>query len=162
VSAAGVRLWPWVPAGLLTCMLAGLGTMAVIATRDPGFALERDYYEKAVAYDRVIAQRAENARLGWSAHVAVGSASSRDDTSLVIRLRDGAGPATGARVTVEALRNASAGRVLEAELTERSAGEYEGRLPLGYGGLWEIRVTAQLGNDRFTAVERTVVSEAAP
>ena len=47
-------------------MLIGLGTMATIATRDPGFALERDYYQKAVNYDRVIAQRGENARLGWS------------------------------------------------------------------------------------------------
>ena len=162
MSSVGVRVWPWVPAGLLTCMLAGLGTMAVIATRDPGFALERDYYKKAVAYDSVIAQRAENARLGWSAQTDVGPASLRDETLLVIRLRDRVGPAVGARVSVEALRNASAGRVLEAELTARSAGEYEGRLPLGYGGLWEFRVTAERGSDRFTAVERTFVPEAAP
>jgi nitrogen fixation protein FixH len=162
MSAVGPRVWPWVPAGLLACMLAGLGSMAVIATRDPGFALERDYYAKAVTYDRVIAQRAENARLGWSAQADVGRASSRDGTELVVRLKDAAGPATGARVRIEALRNASAGRVLEAELTERSAGEYEGRLPMHYGGLWEIRVTAERGNDRFTAVERKVVSEATP
>ena len=162
MSALGARLWPWVPAALLTCMLAGLGTMALIATHDPGFALERDYYTKAVAYDGVIAQRAENARLGWSVDADVGLASSREGTLLVIRLKDVAEPVTGAQVSIEALRNAAAAVVLEAELAERSPGEYASRLPIRRGGLWEIRVTAKRGSDRFTSVERTTVPEAAP
>ena len=44
MTTLGARVWPWVPAGLLGAMLIGLGTMATIAIRDPGFALERDYY----------------------------------------------------------------------------------------------------------------------
>lgn len=162
MSGNGARLWPWVPAALLTCMLAGLGTMAAIAMRDPGFALERDYYQKAVAYDGVIAQRAVNARLGWNVDADVGRASSPEGTLLVIRLTDAAGPVRGAHVSVEALRNAAAAVVLEAELAERSPGKYACRLPMRHGGLWEVRVTAKRGSDRFTSVERTIVSEAAP
>lgn len=160
MSVDAARLWPWVPAALLTSMLAGLGTMAVIAARDPGFALERRYYEKAVAYDGVIAQRAENARLGWLATADVGHAA--PDTLVVIRLREASGPLTGARVSVEALRNATAGVVLEADLTERAPGEYTCRIPMRRGGIWELRLRAERGSDRFTATLRTTVSEAAP
>jgi hypothetical protein len=44
--------WAWVPATLLGSMLAGLGIMAYIAVDDPTFALEPDYYDKAVHWDR--------------------------------------------------------------------------------------------------------------
>jgi hypothetical protein len=141
-------------------MLAGLGTLATIAAADPGFALERDYYEKAVAYDREIAQRAENARLGWSLETEVGPVVAGRDRRLVVRVRDAAGPVAGARVTVEALRNAAAREPLDAELVEHRAGEYEGRLPLRAAGLWEFRLTLERGRDRFTRVERQDVPEA--
>jgi len=162
MSTVAARVWPWVPVGLLGSMLAGLFAMAAIAVRDPGFALERDYYKKAVAFDREIAQRVENERLGWTVRVDAGAAAPRSDTTLVVELRDATGPITGARVNVEALRNAAAANGLEALLTERRPGEYEARLPLRRGGLWEIRISASRGADRFTRVERRDVAEAAP
>jgi nitrogen fixation protein FixH len=143
-------------------MLAGLGAMAVIATRDPGFALERDYYAKAVAYDRVIAQRGENARLGWLLRSELGDASSGGVTPFVVSVRNAGGPVTGARVSVEALRNASAQRSVDATLAERAPGEYSGELALARGGLWELRLTVERGRERFTAVERRDVAEARP
>lgn len=160
MSTLGARIWPWVPAGLLACMLTGLGTLATIAARDPGFALERDYYEKAVAYDGEIAQRAENARLGWSIDSEVGPSVSGNERRFVVRARDAAGAITGARVSVEALRNATAQRPVDAELVERAAGEYEARLSLREAGLWEFRLTLERGRDRFTTIERKDVMEA--
>ncbi len=162
MTALSARVWPWVPVGLLACMLAGLGTMATIAVRDPGFALERDYYAKAVAYDRVIAQRGENARLAWSLQTKVGEAAVGTSTLLVVEAHDAGGPITGARVSVEAIRNASAQSSLETTLIERAPGEYEGRLPLGRGGLWELRLMLVRGADRFTAVERREIAERRP
>ncbi|HEX6764498.1 MAG TPA: FixH family protein [Polyangiaceae bacterium] len=158
----GARIWPFVPAALLVCMLTGLGSMAAIAADDPGFALERDYYRKAVAYDREIAQRGENARLAWSAQTELGSASPGASTELVVRLRDQKGPVTGAMLSVEALRNATAARVLETKLAERAPGEYAGHLSMARGGLWELRLTAERGGERFTSVERRDVVEARP
>ena len=159
MTSLGARVWPWVPVGLLSCMLAGLGTMAAIAVRDPSFALERDYYAKAVAYDRVIAQRGENARLAWSIQTDVGDAVFGSSTSLLVKARDAGGPLIGARVSVEAIRNASAQHSLETALVERAPGEYEGRLPLERGGLWELRLTLVRGADRFTTVERRDIVE---
>ena len=162
MTTLGARIWPWVPAGLLGAMLTGLGTMATLATRDPGFALERDYYQKAVNYDGVIAQRGENARLGWSVLTEVTPAGSTRERLLVVRARDAQGPIRGARGSVEALRNATAATPLDMPLVERAPGEYEARLPPVRGGLWEFRLTLDRGADRFTTVARHDVTDIAP
>lgn len=158
-TTVGAKVWPWVPVGLLASMLAGLATMATIAVHDPGFSLERDYYKKAVNYDREIEQRAENARLGWSTEVELGSARPHERTALTVRLRDEHGVIEGARGAVEALRNASASRVLAARLEEVAPGTYRTTLPLDYGGLWELRLSFERAHDRMTAVVRRDVTE---
>jgi hypothetical protein len=159
VSTRGARIWPWVPGGLLASMLTGLGTLAVIATNDPGFALERDYYRKAVRYDREVAQRTENARLGWK----LGATLSRDETggttSLLVTAEDPHGPLAGARVTVEAIENARASTVYDLTLVEGSRGSYRGSLPSRRGGLWELRLRADRGSERFTQVARVNLPE---
>ena len=162
MSTVAARVWPWVPVGLLACMLAGLGSMALIATRDPGFALERDYYVKAVHYDREIAQRAVNARLGWSVVSTLGVAGQGSSTPLDVQIRTRAGLMKGARVSVQALRNASASVVLEARCEERAPGHYYAALPLGHGGLWELRFVVEHGADRFTQVVRHDVAGGTP
>jgi hypothetical protein len=161
VSALSVRIWPWVPAGLLASMLAGLGSMAVIASRDPGFALERDYYAKAVHYDREIEQRARNARLGWSVVSTVGAAVPGSPTRLDVQVRGRSGFEQGARVSVQALRNASASLVLEARCEESAPGRYHADLPLGHAGLWEFRFVVERGSDRFTEIVRHDVTDGA-
>ena len=160
VTTASARFWAFVPAGLLAAMLAGLGTMATIAVRDPGFATEQNYYEKAVLYDQEIAQRAENARLGWKLEVSVAAAA--PSSSIVLRIRDRGGPVAGARVRLVALRNAQSSVVLNTQLLEAASGEYRGSLPLVRGGLWELRVSAERGAERFTQIERRLVAEPAP
>jgi hypothetical protein len=143
-------------------MLAGLGTMAVIASRDPGFALERDYYAKAVHYDREIEQRGRNARLGWSVVSTLGVAAPDSPTRLHVQIRAQSGLVQGARVSVQALRNASASVVLEARCEESAPGHYHADLPLGHGGLWEFRFVVEQGSERFTEVVRHDVAGGAP
>lgn len=162
MTTLSTRIWPWVPAGLLACMLAGLGSLALIASRDPGFALERDYYAKAVNYDREIEQRAANARLGWSVESQLGRATPHSTTPLEVRVRARSGLVQGARVSVQALRNASASVVLEARCQEREPGRYQAALPLGHGGVWELRFVVAHGAERFTQIVRHDVLDGAP
>ena len=156
---SSARFWSFVPAGLLGCMLIGLGTMATIAIRDPGFALEQNYYEKAVNYDAEIAQRAVNAQLDWRLDPSLGAAEPGDDSPIVLVVRNTSGPIHGADVRVTAIRNSRAARVLEARLNETAPGDYRASLPLGSGGLWELRFSVQRGADRFTQVVRRDVAE---
>lgn len=159
MSLTSEKLWPWVPVALLAVMLTGLGVMASLAIDDSSFALERDYYAKAVAFDAEIAQRAQNAQLGWSLAASAEPARPGQPSRVAVRLDDADGALDGARVRVEALRNAAAGRVLEAELSEVAPGRYEAELPLERGGLWELRFSVTRGGARFTKSERLDVSQ---
>lgn len=152
--------WAWVPAGLLAAMLLGLLSMALIASRDPGFALERDYYKKGVAFDREIAQREENARLNWDVEAVSGPMTLDGRALLVVRLRSADAPVAGASAKLEALRNASAARVVEAPMREAAPGEYHAHLPLNRGGLWEFRLRFEREKEQFTHVVRLDVAEA--
>jgi hypothetical protein len=154
--------WAFVPAGLLVTLLGGLVSMAVIASDDPGFALERDYYRKAVGYDAEIAQRAENARLAWDIELVEPALGRHGRALVAARVRAGTEALTGARVSVQAICNANANRVVEARLEPAGPGEYRAELPLARPGLWEFRFTVERGGERFTESLRRDVREGSP
>ena len=144
-----MSVWPLVPVGILGAALLGLGVMASIAGRDPGFALEPNYYGKAVHWEEEQAQRAENSRLGYELVV------SAEGATVVVRGTDADGMAlAGADVRAEAFANAHASDVRQLAFTERAPGQYEAKLPSRRSGLWEFRFVAQHAGHRFTQVAR--------
>ena len=67
---------------------------------------------------------------------------------------DGEGaPVEGASVSVEAFPIARASWIERIDLASRGQGFYSGACRLSRGGLWEFRVTAVRGDDRFTHTE---------
>lgn len=146
-----MNVWALVPVGILGAGLSGLLALASIASKDPGFALEPNYYGKAVGWEGQQAQWADNQRLGWSVELATGS----DGSSIVARVELGDGTAlSNADVRAEVFANARAADRREIVFAERAAGSYEAKLPAGHGGLWEIRITIRRNGERFTHVDR--------
>lgn len=146
-------LWAFVPAILLTLMVAGLLTMARIAADDPSFSVESRYYEKAVAWDAHQEQLRENERLGWKLETRTEKAGP-GGVELRVRLLDrGGGPIPGATVDVEAFHNARAADLVHARF-ETARDEYRAELPVRRSGLWELRFTALSGAHKFTDVVR--------
>ncbi len=146
--------WALLPVGLLGASLAGLLTMATIASRDPGFAIEKGYYERAVHWDRQQAEWAENERLGYSLQldIAETAGGGRD---VVVNVEDRAGaPLRGARVSVEAFANARAAERRTLSLREQADGSYRAALGRARGGLWEFRCEVLRDHERFTHVTR--------
>jgi len=155
-SAPGndARYWAFVPAVLLALMLAGLGTLAAIAADDPGFAIEKDYYQKAVAWDGELEQQAKNLRLGRSVTLDA-RALPGGRAALVVSVNDANRvPVPGASVEVEAFPNARSGDRQELRLGELAGGRYAGDLKLTRPGLWEFRLTVTRGAERSTHVVR--------
>lgn len=142
--------WPLAIAALLASGAgANIGLM-VIAARDPGFAVEPDYYKKAIDWDGAMAQEARNAELGWSVAAEIERARPGEGR-LVARVTDRAGaPVAGARVAVEAFASARAAQVVTADLAPEAAGVYAASVPLGRAGLWELRVRVTRGEQVFT------------
>ncbi len=156
VLTRGGRFWSLVPVLLIACMLVGLGSLAYVATDDPSFAVEKDYYKKAVAWDQAAAQAAENARLGWKVELA--TEPHGKELRVVARVKDAQGaPIRGATVALEAFANARASRVVSTRLEVGDDASYRGGLDLIQAGLWEFRFSVEARGQRFTETVRQEV-----
>lgn len=152
------RAWGW-PVGitaLLTVFVGGNLFMMHVAGSDPAFAVEPDYYRKAVAFDSTMEVERRSLALGWHARARIETAGAGH--TVIVSLSDAnAQPVTGAAVVVQARFNARANDIVTDTLTETSAGEYSAPLQAGHAGEWEIRTDVRRGAERFIASVRTDV-----
>jgi len=146
--------WPLIIGGLLTVHVLTMLTFVWIANSNPSYAVEKDYYQKALHWDDRRGQEAINAFLGWSMEVSVDRT---DPTGPVLqaRLTGPSGPVTGAALRVEAFHMAHSADVLEATLEEAGPGLYRASLPMRHDGRWELRFTADRGEEHFTHTLKT-------
>ena len=148
--------WPLFIVGLLVFQV-GLGAFFFWkATSDPSFAVEEDYYQKAVNWEAKQAQDRTNAELGWTLDQSVGAINDdRTTRTLIAELHDADdSPITGAIIQVETFHNVRAGEILRAELKEAKPGQYSTQLPMLRPGLWEIRFTVESDSETFTHTAR--------
>jgi hypothetical protein len=148
--------WAWVPALMLGSMLLGLGTMAYVAIDDPHFALEPNYYDKAVHWDQSRAEARQSASSGLSLSLTRPLVTSADGSvDVEIRVADRQkNPVLGAQVELQAFPNAYAERIEKLTLRESAPGVYSGRLSRGVLGLWELRFALARDALRFHEVVR--------
>lgn len=131
-----------------------------VANDDPSFAIEPDYYKKAVAFDSTIAEERRSATLGWSASASI-VAGGANGATVTVTLRDAQQqPVQGATVRIAALANARANTILSANLTESAPGEYRAPLAAQRPGQWEVRVDAVKGTQHFVTSTRTDLAAA--
>ena len=156
------RIWPTI----IVVVLGGYVTFGIIAARiathDPNFAVESDYYGKAVRWDSTLAQNRRNIALGWHIAPTLGAVGRGHAARLELDVRDSAGARVeDAQVSIEMRQVAHASDVVRATLRPDSAGDYAADLPLGRAGLWEMRLVATRGSDRFDTSLRMDASESA-
>lgn len=157
----GARLpWALVPVALLLSSAVGVGSMAVIAARDPHFATEPDYYKKAIGWDQAQAQAASNQRLGYVVELpAAIEFDAHGNATLSITVRDRLGqPLSGARVSAEAFANAYSGKLINLSFDEESAGHYRAKLSVSHPGQWVFRFACDSPGGHFTADLRADLS----
>ncbi len=150
----GHRGWQW-PVIIVALLVAGVGAnigLMVVATHDASFAVEPDYYEKALRWNETMAQEQRNAALGWSVAIDFEGMPRPGQVKLTARIVDRAGHAVeGADVGVAAFHSARARQIITAALQPESSGRYSAALPLDRPGLWELRVRVERGEQVFTA-----------
>lgn len=153
--------WPIGITALLLATVAGNLVVMRIASSDPAFAVEPDYYRKAVHYDDVMAQQRMNQQLGWQLVAEVDPIIRSRPTRLTIRAYEATGtPLTGATLAVMARFNARANDTLTTGLQEEAPGRYVGQLPVARPGAWELRLDAVRDSARYRATTRVMVEQA--
>ena len=137
----------WFPYMLVAILLISVGGniyMVMRATNDPSFAVEPDYYNKAVNWDQIQAEKAASEALGWNVVL-----DARQE-ELRIRLTDRLGrPIDGATVEVEAFPNARASHRVMGVMVPKGRGVYVLERPFARPGVWEYRLAAVVDDKRF-------------
>lgn len=151
MSMRNVRVFPGIIFAFIAMNMCIVAVTVYLALSDQSFAVEPDYYQKALAWDQVARRRQRSDVLGWraaaklevrgDARVLVVSLSDRDGT-----LIDGA----GVKATVFASVRAS--ERFEIVLQETLPGEYVHPMLDGVGGQWQVRLSATRGDAVFESV----------
>ncbi|MEI9941926.1 MAG: FixH family protein [Pseudomonadota bacterium] len=148
--------WALVPVALLLTSAVGVGSMAIVAVRDPNFATEPDYYQKAIRWDQTQAQAATNQRLGYVVKLPPFlrfDPQGRATLELTVSDRLGQ-PVTGARLTGDAFANAYSGVIFGMVFVESSAGHYLAKFTTHHPGQWVFEIAGNGGGERFTVEVR--------
>lgn len=157
------RGWIW-PAALIALLVASAAAnigLMIVANEDASFAVEPDYYRKAVDWDHTMAQQAANEALGWHVTMRL-EPSAAGRARITVDVRDAAGmPVDGATVDVEAFPSVRAREVSALALKPSGDGLYAGELPRDRAGLWEVRIAVARGRDRFTQTLTQDLAQAA-
>ncbi len=154
--------WPIAITLVLASTVAANFTVMRIAGSDPSFAVEPDYYKKAVAHDSTMEQQRQNLALGWTAYATV-TRNEAGSLQLIVALTDSAGAAIrDATVSAVAMYIARAANPDSLALAGDGTGRYIGNLNGIHAGQWEVRVIANQGGSRFTSVLRAESPGALP
>jgi nitrogen fixation protein FixH len=155
-AARGRWFWPLLVGGLFAGHIALMLMMVYLATRDRSFAVEPDYYQKALNWDQVAAQRQENARLGWGVTIEIGDTPGvLGERTVTCRVGDQSGtPVSGGVVELTAFAHARGSERTSLRLPPCGDGVYRAVLRLPRKGRWEFRLVISRGRDRFTYTEQ--------
>lgn len=146
------KFWMLLPVALLLGSL-GMGiTTVFLATNDPAFAVEEDYYERSQHVDETLAERAETRALGWKLRTLDRRFVADEARTRVAFRVTGADelPVTGITGSLDAFHNARAAQVQSAtvQADPQEAGVYFVDLAVDRAGLWVWRYDLQRGDDR--------------
>lgn len=157
--AGGVRRVPgplWLVFGLLAMNFAIVGATVTLASRDTHFAVEPDYYQRAVDWDATRLELERSDELRWDLRLeAADAVSATGKRTLTVRLNDQSGqPIRSARVDGLAFHHGAARSRTDVTFVERGPGIYQGDVPLVEAGLHEVRLIATRSDERFLKVLR--------
>lgn len=151
--------WPLIIIGLLAFQAIFAGVMLYVATNDKTFAVEPDYYQQAVHWDRQSQQRRDNDRLGWTISVALGEPTPNGGRMLDCALNNVDGtPLDGATISVVAFPHLRGNERRSFDLAARTGGHYQAEQVFDQPGVWELRFTVVRGPETFTALRHVEVA----
>jgi nitrogen fixation protein FixH len=154
------RWWPAALVAVLAITVVANVALYWKANHDPSFAVEPNYYQRAVEWDSTVARRDRSDALGWRADARLAPPEA-GEAALLVRLttREGA-ELDSADVRAEVSFNARGAEVFELRLLPTGPGRYAGRILSTARGLWRVDLSAVRGADVFS--ERVTLDNGVP
>lgn len=161
LSRRKAYLFPAIIIGLLV-MQIGLCLIGIYyATRSNANVVESDYYDKALHWDQQVATEQASAALGWTAKMNISAVPDMQaNRTFVLEMKDRDGrPITGAKIRMIYFHHANARHVEQTELRDLSNGFYSATIAAARPGLWEFRLVAERGKEKFVRREQMNAGE---
>jgi nitrogen fixation protein FixH len=153
------------PIGVTVILLATVASnigVVLLTKDDPSFAVEPDYYRKAVTWDSTQLIKAKSVALAWQV-AAVATDTDAERATLTLTLTDSTGTAVaGARIAGELRHLARASEVQVVSFAPTGDGRYAVAVPMTRAGVWELRLTANRGEAHFVETVRLDTSVPLP
>ncbi|MEQ9097202.1 MAG: FixH family protein [Phycisphaerales bacterium] len=143
-------LWPLAVVGMLAISMSVCAITVVAAVSDPSYAIEDDYYQKAVDWDQSRELERASAKLGWRAEPRV--LTGNETLSIVLRDADGE-PIADASVRALAFHHARRGDARALRLISQGDGLYTAPLTNARAGQWQVRIRAVRGRDQYVSTQ---------
>ena len=145
--------YPWLFVGAFGIIIAVNGTMAFFAV-DTWTGLEtKNYYQKGQEFNEAIAQKAAQAKLGWTAHAQFVPMATEDNPRkglIHLNFADAEGQGVGAlEIQATAVRPTSEGHDQPLTFSARGKGLYVAAIDFPLPGQWELRATAKRAEEVF-------------
>ena len=147
---------------VLFILLAGFGVVFAVNGVMAWFAIDsfpglvsKDAYREGLEYNRTIAAREAQEKLGWQVDVAVAGAGTTRAVTARFRDRDGH-PLSGLRVNAAMVRPVAAGSDRRAVLDETAPGDYRAEIALPSLGNWLLDVEAVRRDGTQWRMERSL------
>ena len=142
--------WPRVIVAIFVATACGQAILIYSATHDPTFAIEPDYYRKAVAWDTTMRREGESLALGWRAAAAMTTDAAHGAAVRVVVTDSAGAPVRGALVRGLAIHNLDSSHPVALAFAD-SGDAYVARIAPAelHRGLWELRIDADRAGSRF-------------
>jgi len=145
------RLWPAALVAVLAVTVVANIAIYWTATHDRSFAVEPDYYQRAIDWDSTVARGQRSAALGWVADVRLAPPEGGQATLVVAFTAADGLPLDSLDVRAALSHNAEGANVHHARLAPTGPGLYATRIPSSAQGLWRVEVAATRGPDAWSS-----------
>jgi nitrogen fixation protein FixH len=160
--------WPIYLGGLLAMSVVGQGVLVYVATRPDAPRPIGGYYQRALQWDADEAVVEASRQLGWTVRFTVPAdvphtAGMPRPVDVFVQDRQGT-PVLGLTGTLQAARPSEPRLSQAGDLTgiPHLPGTYRTLVRMDQPGLWELRLDARQGAQRFVSSERVVLAADGP
>ncbi|MGE0154886.1 MAG: FixH family protein [Reyranellaceae bacterium] len=152
------RWIPWVFVGAMAVVVAVNGGLVYFAIREPVGIIVKNPYQDGLRYNEKLAERREQAALGWQVAAAVDGKAGAGPFDVRIEARDRSGsPLSALSGKVRFERPVERLGAIETELTPLGNGQYVAAVRLPRPGQWELTVDFTDGTAQHSSSTRISV-----
>lgn len=146
--------WPYAIGLFLGVVAICDFTMIYVISTHRSFAVEEDYYDKGMEWDKKKKQEQQNELLGWKVEprLSVTSDVGKRGTQLELELVDKDGrPIEGALVEARCFHYAWPKRVFSGQCVANAPGSYRAFYPSAKLGKWHVELEITYEGDKYVA-----------